>query len=313
MQTLRFADPSTVNQYPLPIAGPADWQAADAGTWRVTLPLPPLNTGDMLAPSLSVLAGSPYRFQFTLVTPAKAYPLRRLPAAAGDDAYTDPGDAAVRTAIDCYHLSASPGPCRLEVSYFGPHRPERYLLTVSVRPTELDAVATGPLPARFAPPPPRRSQMLANPRIAGRICSPMSMAMLIGTHRPDVDYDAVVSACLDPVTGMYGLWPLAVRAASCWGLLGAVELIDDWQPVLTCLERGLPVVASIRYAQDALPGAPQRATGGHLVVVHGLDSDTVLVNDPAAPDHGSVLRRYPLDAFSQAWFRHRGAAYMLSP
>ena len=56
-----------------------------------------------------------------------------------------------------------------------------------------------------------------------------------------------------------------------------------------------------------------QATGGHLVVVTGVDGDSVLVNDPAAPYHGVVSRRYPLDAFSRAWFRHRGAVYILCP
>ena len=55
------------------------------------------------------------------------------------------------------------------------------------------------------------------------------------------------------------------------------------------------------------------ATAGHLVVVHGLEGDSVLVNDPAAPHHGAVNRRYPVTAFSEAWFRHRGAAYILLP
>ncbi len=312
MQTLRFADPATVTQYPLPIAGPADWCTDGIGRWRATVRLDTLHAGDMVTPSLSVLNRDGYRFGFSLLTPTRAYPLRCFPSVP-DDGYVDPGDAVVRTAIDCYHLLTDAGPCTLEFHYRGDDPPERYLLTVSTRRTELDPTVTGPLPSLAAPEPPRRSQMLANPRIAARICSAVSTAMVIGTHRPDVNYDAVVADCLDEVTGMYGLWPLAIRAASRWGLIGAVELIDDWQPVLSCLDRGLPVVASIRYARDALPGAPQRATGGHLVVVHKVQGETVTVNDPAAPDHGSVLRRYPLGPFSEAWFRHRGAAYMLTP
>ena len=93
----------------------------------------------------------------------------------------------------------------------------------------------------------------------------------------------------------------------------AVELFSDWSPALQCLEAGLPLVASIRYGDGELPNAPMRATGGHLVVVTGVDGDSVRVNDPAAPYHGVVSRQYPLDAFSRAWFRHRGAVYILCP
>jgi len=255
MHNLRFADPTTVNQYPLPIAGPAEWRPAGDDTWRVTIPLPSLAAGDMLAPSVSVLNRNSYRMCSSLVTDAKSYALRCFPTASGV-AHVDPGDDRVRTAIDCFHVAAAPGESCLDVCLAGVSRPERYLLTVSIRPAELDTVPAGPLPSLFAPAPPRRSQMLANPRIAARICSPMSTAMVIGTHCPEVDYAAVVDDCLDPVTGMYGLWPLAIRAASRYGLIGAIELVDDWQPVLACLARGLPVVASIRYAIDALAGAP---------------------------------------------------------
>ena len=123
----------------------------------------------------------------------------------------------------------------------------------------------------------------------------------------------VIKSCNDPVTGMYGLWPLAIRAAANAGFIGAVELFSDWTPALTCLSAGLPLVASIRYGQGELPGAPMPATGGHLVVVTGVDGDQVLINDPAAANHGTVSRRYPLAAFSRAWFRHRGAVYIVGP
>jgi hypothetical protein len=92
-----------------------------------------------------------------------------------------------------------------------------------------------------------------------------------------------------------------------------VELFSSWDPALACLRAGLPLVASIRYGAGELPGAPMNATGGHLVVVHGLAGRDVLVHDPAAAHHGAVMRRYPVDAFSRAWFRHRGAVYILCP
>ncbi len=111
---------------------------------------------------------------------------------------------------------------------------------------------------------------------------------------------------------MYGVWPLALAAAARRGCLGAVEVFDRWDEALAVLENGVPLVTSIRFSAGELPGAPLTETGGHLVVVHGVSGDTVRVCDPAAP-HGDVLRDYPADAFSRAWLRHRGAAYILPP
>ncbi|MCY3795839.1 MAG: peptidase C39 family protein, partial [Gammaproteobacteria bacterium] len=60
-----------------------------------------------------------------------------------------------------------------------------------------------------------------------------------------------------------------------------------------------------------LPGAPLSKTAGHLVTRYGVDGDAVLVNDPAAGDAAGVPRRYDLEAFSRAWLRRRGAAYIM--
>ncbi|MFV2090953.1 MAG: C39 family peptidase, partial [Pseudomonadales bacterium] len=264
----------------------------------------------IIAPSYSMLGQPDYAFQFTLSTPQGDYP---LPVVPSSERLADPSDKQISTAIDCFHTLKKIGPSRLIVTCHSPLAPERYLLAVSVRPTEL----APPLGDCFAEVrtklPPSHSQMLENPRISAGICSPVSTAMVLGLHKPAVSVGSIISACYDPVTRMYGMWPLAIRSASSVDCLGAVELFRNWEPVNACLERGVPVVASIRYRKGELPGAPLAATGGHLVVVHGLHDHRVLVNDPAAPNHGSVGRNYPVDAFAAAWFQHRGAAYVLAP
>jgi hypothetical protein len=244
------------------------------------------------------------------VTAQGDYPLPLVPSS---DKPHDPSDKRVRTAIDCFHLLKKTSPSSLTVTCHSATAPERYLLTVSARPNELSP-PTGcvfdPIRTRL---PPAHSQMLENPRIAGGICSPVSTAMVLQLHRPTVSVGSIISSCYDPVTRMYGMWPLAIRAASRVGCLGAVELFEDWNPVVACLEHDMPVVASIRYGKDELQGSPQASSGGHLVVVHGLEDRWVLVNDPAAANHGTVNRRYLIDEFASAWFRHRGAAYILAP
>jgi hypothetical protein len=215
--------------------------------------------------------------------------------------------------IDCWHLNVDLEDVRIVCRVTAPRAPSRYLLTASVRPVSLADLPEPPAGEHRADVPPRFSQMLENPRIAGRICSPVSLAMVLAMPPASVPLHEVVPLCLDAATGMYGLWPLAVRAASRFGRLGAVELLDDWTLVTASLDAGVPVVASIRYPAGGLPGAPQHATGGHLVVIHGVHGGMAAVNDPAAPDRGSVLRHYPVAQFAEAWFRHRGAAYILLP
>jgi len=310
---LRFADDLTAGRYPGDVVGPAPWLAAGDGVAiEAEIALGALAAGTIVAPSVSLLDLWPYDFSFELVSTAGRWALPPVPSRAGERAPEGAG-GAVRSVIDCWHLNADLEDVRVVCRVTAPGAPARYLLTVSVRPVHLADLPEPPAGEHLTAAPPRFSQMLENPRIAGRICSPVSLAMVLAMPPAAVPLHEVVPLCLDAATGMYGLWPLAVRAASRFGRLGAVELLEDWSLVTASLDAGVPVVASIRYGAGGLPGAPQNATGGHLVVVHGVHGGMVAVNDPAAPDRGSVLRRYPVARFAEAWFRHRGAAYILLP
>ena len=105
-----------------------------------------------------------------------------------------------------------------------------------------------------------------------------------------------------------GIW-----AASRQGCIGAVEVLDDWIVASRLIDSGLPFVASIRYPEGKLPGAPISASSGHLVVVHGIDKKNIHVLDPAASTVAEVSRSYPSSAFGNAWLQYRGAAYILLP
>ena len=307
---LRFADPHNAERYPLPVAGACVWQRQNDG-WITRIDLADLPAGSILAPSLSVLSDEPYGFQFTLFSGARgSWP---LPCTPRNEATPDASTRRVRTVLDCYHILKPLRNVRIEVSCRAAKEPENYLLVLSVRPVELPPDTRPPEAAACLQDPPRRSQMLENPRIASRICSPMAAGMVIGHHGHAVDWRKFLADCYDPVTKMYGMWPLAIRAASHYGCLGAVELLDSWDDVRQCLAANLPVVASIRFAQGQIPEAPLAATGGHLIVVHAVNPDVVRVNDPAAPNHGTVTRCYSTPALAEAWFRHRGAAYILLP
>jgi hypothetical protein len=51
-----------------------------------------------------------------------------------------------------------------------------------------------------------------------------------------------------------------------------------------------------------------------LVVLYGIEFEQnegfALVMDPAGDTADHVAQRYPLQAFSDAWLRHRGGAYV---
>jgi hypothetical protein len=154
------------------------------------------------------------------------------------------------------------------------------------------------------------SQMDAPAAIALRICSPTSVAMVLRYWGGVADPVGVAADVFDAPLDRYGVWPAAIRAAARRGVLGYLLAFPDWASAAWCLERGMPVVASIQYTAGELAGAPMAATDGHLVVLTGCDGDDALVNDPAAPSAATVPRRYRIDALERVWLARAAVGYV---
>jgi hypothetical protein len=313
LTTQRLADAETSRRYPLPVSGEAGWTLVD-GRCRLTLPLADLEAGTIVVPSLAFLpasgGGSPegVAHRWRLRAGGGVWQLQDVPAHSAAAAGSD---RRVSSHIDCFHIHAPLAAPRLDLELDQEFPPERYLACASFRALSLPRA---PLPSRAVTLPripPARSQMTAPAAIAERICSPTCVSMVLDYWTVNHDWLDLAAECHDPVSGLYGVWPLALAAAARRGCLGAVEAFESWEEPLTVLQQGVPLVASIRFAHGELPDAPIDHSGGHLVVIHGAGPDHVAVCDPAAPTD-TVSRRYPAEGFSRAWLSHRGAAYILA-
>lgn len=184
-----------------------------------------------------------------------------------------------------------------------------WLLTLST--CDLGPLDTEPAPgaARLAVPP--LSQMVEGGALAARVCSPTSVAMVMAYLGAEGDVGRLAAEMFHPALDLYGVWPAAICAAARRGALGYLLRFPDWAAAAWCLERGLPVIASVRYAAGELAGAAIGETAGHLLVLTGYDSLDVLVNDPAAPTTASVPRRYPWTDITRVWLERTGVGYVL--
>jgi hypothetical protein len=158
---------------------------------------------------------------------------------------------------------------------------------------------------------PAHSQMEADQQIARRICSPTCVAMVLDFWRRPVRLEALAAEMFDTTTDLYGIWPAAIVAAGRRGLAGYVLRFPEWAAAAWCLARGLPIIASVRYAAGELTGAAVPQTSGHLLTLTGWEGDEVLVNDPGAPSVASVGRRYRLDELARVWLERAGVGYVL--
>lgn len=308
----RLAGEAIAGRYPFQINSPAIWSPQREGNgWCLEVSLPNLPAKHIVVPSFALVGDGEHQFQFVMswddrrcaLQPVPAEGTGKQPAAAGSE-------DAVTAHIDCWHTHADVAAPRIMLAVATETPPVDYLLTVTVRPLEIEPASTEHNTEIKVAVPRTISQMQADDSIKQRICSPTALAMALSLYPDAPAWDATVAACYDPLTKAYGSWPLAIRWASRHNIIGAVETFSTWQQALTVLAAGLPLVCSIRFKTNALAGAPLQHTGGHLVLLHGVEGSDVLVKDPAADTDAEVDRRYQLDEFIQAWLRHRGAAYI---
>ncbi len=159
---------------------------------------------------------------------------------------------------------------------------------------------------------PQRSQMVEDQAIRGRICSPVSLAMVLEMLGTDLPSAEVASYSHDDGENIYGNWSFNVAFAGSLGYRAYVDYYQGLNEIKEQIARGVPVIASITFGAGELDNAPMDSTGGHLVVVVGFKEKDgelyAIVNDPAAPDEDSVRRLYRADQFENAW---RGIVYIV--
>jgi hypothetical protein len=188
-----------------------------------------------------------------------------------------------------------------------------WALTLSAADADVspDPITTVSPPVRLVVP--ALSQMEAEPSLAHRICSPTCVAMVLDYWRRRVAVTALAREMFHPATDLYGVWPAAILAAARRGIAGYLLRFPDWTAAAWCLTKGMPVIASVRYAAGELTGAAANATGGHLLVLTGYENGVALVNDPAAPTAATVPRRYAIDDLRRVWLERAAVGYVLFP
>ncbi len=324
----RLASNPSLSSFPLPLSGSLTWHrvnrsvADGASIWRTNVNVSSIPSQHILVPSYACVSKA-YQWQACAVTDNETSVL--APVFANHElpwpgfASANHATSALLPKIDCWHSESSLEALELQLVLFLPNSeapPDQDLLTFSIRPLDQQTELPDPTSAVTASQPAPVSQMQADKAIARRICSPTATAMAVMGSTALSYWSEAVEACYDPDTKAYGKWPLATYWASQQGVLGSVEALWQWDDVVTVLQAGQPIVCSIRYSKGQLPGTPQEQSGGHLLVLYGIEfieeEGFALVMDPAGADADEVPRRYPLAAFTQAWLNHRGAAYLFS-
>lgn len=298
---------------PLDTAPPPATDGADVvlefGPWRPRQPV------RHLVPALGVLGAPAPAFRFELSAQRDG---RWLPwvgtVALGAPAFAPIADAAeeITAEVDVWTAAVPVEAVRLRLRL--PAGAARTLAAapwlVTLSASDGAAPAPAPVEGKVCLRVPAFSQMESDPALAPRICSPTSVAMVLGYLGADDDPVRLAAEIFHPALDLYGLWPAAIAAGARRGVAGYLLRFPDWAAAAWCLRRGLPIVASIRYARGELTGAAVPETRGHLVVLTGYAASEVLVNDPAAPSAAAVPRRYRLAELERVWLARSGVGYV---
>ena len=306
IRRLAFAPAERSWRYPLPLSSPLAWAASD-GMLAAEVPLPAVPSGHLIVPSFAA-AGSPDH-HCVLIDGAD----RTVTAGAGRPAEQHAGmpGGATRVHLDYFETVEDLTEARLCFRVNAPQAPGDYLATIGIRPRDCGTRPGGARDTQVLPVP-ARTQMAAPASVRARICSPTCVSMALDHFGFEHDFDELVVAAHHRPTGLYGVWPQNVWAATRWGALGAVETAVDWQTPCHALDAGFPIVASIAFEAGSLGGAPLPSSPGHLVIVRGIQNNRVLVNDPAADTVTDVPRCYDIDEFHAAWLSGRGVFYLFA-
>ena len=145
-----------------------------------------------------------------------------------------------------------------------------------------------------------------------RICSPTSLCMALQALGRPVVLSKVLQNIYDPAADIYGNWLFNTAYASQQGVDAFVWRFSSLRELEETCTSGSLVVASIAYQAGELPGAPQKQTPGHLVLIRGYENGKILVADPAGETAAHVLCAYDAKPFARAWLcNKKGAAYLL--
>lgn len=156
---------------------------------------------------------------------------------------------------------------------------------------------------------PAYSQSIRCPRIAGSICSPTTITMMLNRFGETLLPEEVAQNTYDFVYEGFGNWAFAMASTASYGYKSYVDYTTI-EGLKREIAQGYPVGVSVKYSNIPNSKYPYvegttGSTGGHLILVTGFTTidgvEYVYVNDPYAKDNETVKRKYKLEQFQNAW------------
>ena len=167
-------------------------------------------------------------------------------------------------------------------------------------------------PPAFAHAVPHKAQREGGEELAGRLCSPTAVAMVLAAAGLEIGVAEMAERVHDAEFDIYGNWVNNTLAASELGVPMHVTRIGSWTEAEAFMRRGPIVISLPPFDERELDGAGYSSRSGHLIVLRGFDGrGGVLVRDPAHTEAGEAARVYRRDQITRLWLlENKGTAYV---
>jgi hypothetical protein len=144
---------------------------------------------------------------------------------------------------------------------------------------------------------------------------PSSTALNAPAPKQDREVDYAAMHTYDAHFKGTGNWPFNTAYAASFGLDAEVTQLHSLAEAEQFISAGIPLVASLAFPANQLPGFLFKSSAGHLLVIVGFTpSGDVVVNDPAAPINDKVRKVYDRGSFERAWLSSTGGiVYVIHP
>lgn len=272
------------------------------------LHLGPMNKGDRILPCLTSSKLQPHQFVLTANSETCALsPMGKLASPI------ESRSKAISSHIDWFAIDADLDSVYLELNLTTAELAKDSIICLSFRDKQDATVEKSwdlPDNSKILAVP-AISQMQERTQIRNGICSPACVTMLLKYHEKNISLATMATKSRHSPSGLFGHWVANMQAATEMGVVAGCMYCPSLTGLKRCLDNDIAIATSIKYKSGQLPDAPLDSTSGHVIVIRGFAQGQVLVNDPAASEHGTVARSYDCSAFANAWQQHHRIVYLL--
>ena len=158
------------------------------------------------------------------------------------------------------------------------------------------------------------SQFILPTERAARVCSPTCCSLAMRHAGIETDPITMERFTHDNTADLCGNWFMNMAGCGAKGVYAFATRLNSIYEAAEIIKAGIPIAASVKIPEGALPGFPRGKTAGHFILVKGItENGDFVVCESAAPSDEQAEMTYPGKEFLDVWFgQKQGLCYIIT-